>query len=139
MISLPPYTAAPRAAQAPGVAHRGRPGAHQNIPQYDGGDDDDDEDNDDDLGVGSSPRLLAPIFSHNISCFQQVKKETQGDDEDLGSDLDDEEGEEPDTDNIVLCQFEKVSAIRECFCDVHVFSLLQSSRSGDSHQKQEKM
>jgi hypothetical protein len=37
----------------------------------------------------------------------QIKKENEGD-EDLGSDLDDEEGEEPDTDNIALCQFEKV-------------------------------
>jgi hypothetical protein len=40
----------------------------------------------------------------------QIKKENDGD-EDLGSDLDDEEGEEPDTDNIALCQFEKVQAL----------------------------
>jgi transcription initiation factor TFIIA large subunit len=45
----------------------------------------------------------------------QIKKENDGD-EDLGSDLDDEEGEEPDTDNIALCQFEKVRVVCRVSC-----------------------
>lgn len=91
--SLAAYSAARQPTSAAAAAQaRGRPAPQHpsNLPQYDGGDDDDDDDGDDDLGI---------------------KKENDGD-EDLGSDLDDEEGEEPDTDNIALCQFEKVTRIK---------------------------
>jgi transcription initiation factor TFIIA large subunit len=67
------------------------------VPQYDGGDDDDDDD-DDGVSTGSS----------------NTRVKTEGDDDaELGSEDDDEdENEEPDTDNIILCQFEKVTRIK---------------------------
>jgi len=41
----------------------------------------------------------------------QVKQEGEGEGE-LGSDLDDSDDEEPQTENLVLCQFEKVTRIK---------------------------
>jgi len=95
----PPYDwntnatiAAPRQTPSAGTATRVRQAANANIPQYDGGDDEDELEGDANLG--------------------QVKKENMGD-EDLGSDLDDEDEDvEPETSNIVICQFEKVSRVK---------------------------
>jgi len=67
---------------------RCRPAQQSKIPQNDGVDEEEDDDK-----------------------RSEIKKEKDGD-EDLGSDLDDEEGEEPQTENIILCQFEKVTRIK---------------------------
>ncbi len=39
-------------------------------------------------------------------------EELNSDDDELGSDLDDDEDKEPETDNIVICLFEKVTRVR---------------------------
>jgi len=65
------------------------------IPQFDGLGDrktsaDDDDDEDDEGEAASSPKG----------------------DEELGSDLDDDDDDEPDTEHIVLCQYEKVTRVK---------------------------
>lgn len=88
-VTVVPSDVNERAAALPRSIVTGRP-----VSQFDGGDDEDeDEEEQGTNGNGTG---------------QTVK-----DEDELGSDLDDEEeDEEPDTDNIILCQFEKVTRIK---------------------------
>jgi len=65
--------------------------------QYDGTDD-----NNNSLFLDEEPE-------EKVDNSKEGKKE---DDESLDSDLDDEEEQEPETDNLVLCQFEKIARIK---------------------------
>ncbi|KAJ3281040.1 transcription factor IIA subunit alpha [Borealophlyctis nickersoniae] len=77
--------------QAASSSRRSKKGKGKAIAQVDGVDDDDDDDDDDDI---AEPPANA--------------------DEDIGSDLDDEDSEEEggDVDNLILCQYEKVTRIK---------------------------
>lgn len=79
-------------------------GPNNNVPQYDGGDDEEEEDADE-IAAGKQ----------SIPDLQVAAAPKAGDEDELGSDLDDESDavdEEEEIDDLLLCLYEKVNRTR---------------------------